>query len=77
MNCKNFNDVVKILTQNNYDFLREFQHPLTKKRFLLFQALKNEDYDMTKVKNLINKKFQCYKIYNRMNYREFVVNREV
>lgn len=77
MNCKNLNDVVRILTQNGYDFLREFTHPLSKKRFLLFQALNNEDYDMAKINNLINSKFEFYKIDKRINYREFVVTRRV
>ena len=77
MKCENLTDVVRILTQNGYDFMKEFTHPLTKKRCLLFQALKNKDYDMVKVKNLINDKFHCHKVYDRMNYREFVVNREV
>lgn len=77
MACKNLNDVVRILTQNGYDFLREFTHPLTKKRFLLFQALNNEDYDIAKVNNLINSKCQFYKINKRMNCREFVVTRKV
>ena len=76
MNCKNLNDVIKVLTQNGYDLLCEFKHPLTRKTCLSFQALKNEDYDIAKIKNLIDGKFQCYKIYNRMNYREFVINKE-
>lgn len=33
MTCKNLTDVVRILTQNNYDFIREYQSKITKKDF--------------------------------------------